>query len=183
MYKILYMTRFEILFNRLLIYKNFKIFLIILYSVFGILIYFNWYYLSDLWFKQLTNINNGLKESHSIIITMYYCYLTFYTFIFILFPLLIFDKKHSDDYKVKISLPELNKVNAFKSIGYKLFFIGFPILAFFGVLAWLLFEITVTRIVYVLSILNLTFIAIFITYLAVSNIYKIIKKNYKIHNK
>ena len=170
------MIKPSIILNRLLIYKNYKIFLLIFYSILGLLVYFNWDYLSELWMDNLMNINREFEELKSIMIIMYYCFLSFYAIIFLFYPILIFDKRYENDYKVKINLPKLNKENSFKAIKDILLFVAFPVISVLGILLWILLDIAFTSIGYVLSILTLIFVAIMIIYLIVFNLYKIVKK-------
>lgn len=164
------------IFGKFLIYRNYKIFLIIFYSIIGLLIYLNWNLLSELWLKNIDNINRDLEEPISIFVVLYYCFFSFYVTLFIFSPLLIFDKRYENDYKVKINLPKINKENSLKAFRDVLLFVSFPVISILGILIWILFDIAFTSFWYILNISTLIFISLLIVYFVVLNIYKLIKK-------
>lgn len=146
------MVELSNIFEKFLIYKNYKVFLLTFYSILGLLIYLNWDFLYESWIDSLKTINMKFEEPKSTFIIMYYCFFSFYAFLFLFWPLLIFDKKHDNSHKVSINLPKLNKENSFKAIRDILLFIAFPILAILGILIWILFNyIWATYLILVIS--------------------------------
>ena len=169
------MIKLSNIFEKFLIYKNYKVFLLTFYSILGLLIYLNWDFLYESWIDGLKTINMKFEEPKSIFIIIYYCFFSFYAILFLFWPLLIFDKKYDSNHKVSIKLPTLNKENSFKAIRDILLFIAFPILSILGILIWIILDIAFYTLGYILGILFFAIIIILIAYLTVSNLSKIVK--------
>ncbi|MUH36040.1 hypothetical protein D9O36_09320 [Zobellia amurskyensis] len=146
------MTRFIDIFNKILIYKNYKVFLLTFYFGLSLLFYLKWDYLYESWIESLKIINLKFEEPLSILIILYYCFFSFYAVMLLYYPLLIFDKKNDNNHQITFSKPKLNKGKSHEFIRDILLFIAFPILAILGILIWILFNyIWATYLILVIS--------------------------------
>lgn len=158
--------------DKIFLFKNVKIILLIVYTFLTLLFYLNWSYLSSLWFDYLVKINKKFQEPLSIILVFCYCFYCFYGLIFLYYPLIIFDKKYDNDERIEINI---KKDFTFKNI---LLFIISPILLFVGgiVFAGILFIADIA--VSIWSLIGLFIFASMLIYMVIYNLYRILKKHY-----
>ena len=166
------------IFEKLLIYKNYKVFLLTFYSILVLIIYLNWNYIFESWVNGLKIIEGKLNETESIsiFILTYYWFFSIHILIFLFWPLHILDKKYNNNHKVSIQIPGRFKENKIKFLKNILLFVGFPILSLMGVLIWILFGMAFQYLIIILSIIFYIFLGLIIVYLIVFSLIKIVRK-------
>lgn len=170
------MVKLTNIFEKFLIYKNYKVFLLTFYSILVLIIYLNWDYIFQSWVNGLKIIEGKLNETESIFILMYYWFFSIYAVLFLFWPLHILDKKYDNNQKVSIQIPKTFEENKIKFIKYILLFVAFPILSLLGVLIWIIFSTAFDYLIIILSIFFYIFLAIIILYLIVFSLIKIVRK-------
>jgi hypothetical protein len=163
------------IFDRLLLYKNVKIILLIVYPILILIIYLNWNDLYNLWFEYFMRINQKFEEPTSIVLLICYWYYTFYGVFFLFYPLLIFDKKHENCDKIKFYFPKLNRENSVKIIKDVFLFIVSPVLLILGFMIFTIFLLVSDIFVSFWVFLGLISITILMLCILGYYLYKIIK--------
>lgn len=161
------------IFDRLLLYKNIKIILLIVYPILCLIIYLNWSDLDNLWFDNLMKIHQKFEEPTSIILIFCYWFYSFYGVFFLFSPLLLLDKKYENNDKIKLNI---NKESLSKSVKNTLLFIVFPILSLIGGIIFVGFLYVANIVVSIWAFLGLIAIAIIILCSLIFYIYKGLKK-------
>ena len=174
------MPRESKIFDKLLIYKNYRLFVVVLYSIISILIFLNKNYFFEHWIEGFGLINSKFEEPLSYLIFIYYVIFSFYGALSLFYPLTILDKKYNKNHQLKIKFPEINRENLFNASGNILLLIAFPFLSAFGFLIWFIFVTTLTSLGYILNIILFIFIGIFTIYILIVFLVKIIKIIYKL---
>ncbi|MGB3454081.1 MAG: hypothetical protein WBA59_09645 [Moheibacter sp.] len=159
--------------DKILLFKNIKIILLIVYPVLTLTIYLNWDYLYSSWFDYLMKINQKFEEPYSIILVICFCFYSFYALIFLYFPLTILDKKYDNNDKIEI---KFKKESTFKSVKDILLFIISPILLFVGLIFMGGLMYAAGTGTGILSIIVLFIFILFIIYILISYLYEILKK-------
>lgn len=161
------------IFDRLLLYKNVKIILLIVYTILSLIIYLNWSDLYNLWFENLMKFHQRFEEPISIIFIVCYWFYTFYGVFFLFYPLLLLDKKYENNSKIKLNL---NKENLSKCVKNILLFIVFPVLSLVGGILFIGFLYISDIVVSIWSLLGLIAIAIFTLCTLLFYLYNLLKK-------
>jgi hypothetical protein len=158
--------------NKLLVYKNYRIFVLAFYSIITILIYLNWNYLFEIWIEGFIVINAQFEEPLSFLILIYYFIFSFYGALSLFYPLTILDKKYVRDHKLKIKYPKLNRKNLFIVLENLLLLLGFPFLAVLGLIIWYIISYSVLTI----SVIGLLLLLVFIIFLLFYMLIRLTKK-------
>lgn len=166
--------------DKIFLYKNVKIILLIIYLILTLIIYLNWDYLSDLWFDYLMKINQRFEEPYSFILIFCYCFYSFYGVIFLYYPLLFFDKKYENNDRIEINH---KKEYTFKSVQNTLLFIVSPILLLVGgilfVGIWYVADIALG----IWSLIGIFVFVFILLFMPIYYLYKVLKKYYVINRK
>src|SRR5690606_7255996 len=145
--------------DRIFIYNNVKIILLIAYPILALMLYLNWDNLYNIWSDYFMKINQRFEEPVSLLLEFCYFFYSFYCVIFLLYPLTLFDRKYENDDRVEIIF---NKESRFKSIKNILFFIVSPILLLFGGLVFVRIWIIADIVVSIWSVIALFIFALMI---------------------
>lgn len=161
------------IFNKLLLYKNVKIILLIVYPILSVMIYLNWDSLNNLWFDNFMKINHKFEEPISIVLIFCYWFYSFYGVFFLFCPLLLLDKKYKKNDKIELNL---NRDVLFKSLKNTLLFIVFPILLLIGGIIFVGFLVLGNVVAGIWAFLGLVAISILILCTLLYYLYKVFKK-------
>ena len=162
--------------NKLLIYKNYRMFLVLFYSMFSILIIINWNYLTEFWIESFETIYTKFYEPLSYLIVFYYFIFSFYFALGLFYPLAILNKKYDRNHILKIKPPKLNRKNLIIASQNILLIIVFPILSILGFIIWEIFSYSIMTISGIFLLLFLVFVAVSLIYFFLIIIKKVLKK-------
>lgn len=159
--------------NKILLYKNIKVIVLVVYPILTLLIWINWDALCDFWFSFARVIDNVFEEPLSIIISFLYIFYSFYGFILFIHPLFILLNKNND--RIKINFDKKAIFSFSKNV---IIFIFSPILLFIGGLISIgllyVFDIAIKIWVILVSI----FVILLILFLTLFSLFKILKRLY-----
>ena len=139
--------------------KRLKLYIVIIYAIFGILIYINNEYIFDSWINIFSLIEQNINEPFSYLSMFYYGMFSIYFLGYVLSPLRILEKKHNNEERFYFKTPVINKKYFSKKAGYFIIILGIPIFFLISVLILLILEYTFS-ILAILFFISIIFIII-----------------------
>lgn len=161
----------------ILIYKNYKLVLLSFYLLTAVLLYLNWDYLYQNWLAILLYLYDNENIYLGILLCIYYAVATIYLFSVLYLPLLIFDKKHENNYKVSLPFHYLSKEYLRGNfLNISLVIVG-PILMLLILFLWIVVDIVSRTIIPVFLAIGFVFFVLLIFIICVKYLLILIKNH------
>ena len=164
------------IFDKLLIYKNYRIFIVLLYSILIIYMFNNWDLLMEFWFEIAKVIYQRIDEPFCYLIIFYHFIFSFYAILGLFFPLNALGKRYNRNHKLKIKRLRLDRENLIIASESILLTIFFPFVCILCFIVWMMFSYSIMAISAFFLLVFLIFAMFLTTYVFYRIIDRVLKK-------